>query len=311
MLRLPRIKTIVPPEEESMITLRSALQTAEQEHVALGHFNFSETTVLRAAATVAGELNVPVLVGLSEGEREFFGVPQAAALVKSTRDELSHAIFLNADHTHSLQSAEQAAKAGFDMIVFDRSDLPFDENVAETRRAVESVKSINPQIIVEGEIGYIGTSSAVLDKAPEGIALTTPAEAKQFVDATGVDILAPAVGNMHGMLTSMVSGETRKHLDIPRIVEIKKTTGVFLTLHGGSGTVDRDFQLAIRAGVNIIHINTELRVAWRRSLESALAAHPGEVAPYKILPSVIAAVQSVVRDRLKLFSAPLSATAAP
>jgi fructose-bisphosphate aldolase, class II len=308
---VPRIKTIVPPEEKSMITLRSALQTAEQEQVALGHFNFSETTVLRAAATVARELNVPVLVGLSEGEREFLGVLQAAALVKSTRDELGHAIFLNADHTHSLQSAEQAAKAGFDMIVFDRSDLPFDENVAETRRAVESVKSIHPEIIVEGEIGYIGTSSAVLDKAPEGIALTTPTEAKQFVDATRVDILAPAVGNMHGMLASMVSGETRKHLDIPRIAEIKKTTGVFLTLHGGSGTVDRDFQLAVRAGVNIIHINTELRVAWRRSLESSLGAHPGEVAPYKILPAVVAAVQSVVRNRLELFSAPLSATAVP
>src|SRR6202011_3181383 len=134
ILPVPRIQAIVPPEEESMITLRSALQNAEQEHVALGHFNFSETTVLRAAATVARELNVPVLVGLSEGEREFFGVPQAAAVVKSTRDELGHAIFLNADHTHSLQSAEQAAKAGYDMIVFDRSDLPFDENVAETER---------------------------------------------------------------------------------------------------------------------------------------------------------------------------------
>jgi fructose-bisphosphate aldolase, class II len=294
-----------------MITLRSALQSAEREHVALGHFNFSETTALRAVANAARELHVPVLVGLSEGEREFFGVPQAAALVHSTRDELGHPIFLNADHTHSLQSAEQAARAGFDMIVFDRSDLPFDENVTETKRAVESVKSINPAIIVEGEIGYIGTSSAVIEKAPEGIALTAPPEAKQFVDATQVDILAPAVGNMHGMLASMVRGETRKHLDIPRIAEIKKTAGVFLTLHGGSGTVDRDFQLAIRAGVNIIHINTELRVAWRHSLEASLAAHPSDVAPNKILPPVIAAVQSVVRNRLELFSAPLSATATP
>src|ERR1700693_4684063 len=113
MLRLPRIQTNTQPEEEPMITLRSTLQNAEQEHVALGHFNFSETTVLRAAATAARALNLPVLGGLSAGEREFLGVLQAAALVKSTRDELGHAIFINADHTHSLESAEQAAKAGY------------------------------------------------------------------------------------------------------------------------------------------------------------------------------------------------------
>jgi fructose-bisphosphate aldolase class II len=289
-----------------MTTLRNVLQESEQNHVAVGHFNFSEPSVLMAVARAARELSVPVLVGLSEGEREFLGVPQAAALVKSTREDFRHSIFLNADHTHSLLGAERAAKAGFDMIVFDRSELPFEENVAETKRAVETAKSINPAILVEGEIGYIGTSSAVLDKVPEGIALTTPSEARQFVEATCVDILAPAVGNMHGMLASMIRGETRKHLDIERIAQIKKAAGIFLTLHGGSGTSDADFQVAIQAGVNVIHINTELRVAWRRSLEASLAARPNEVAPYKILPDVVAAVQKVVRDRLELFNSTAS-----
>ena len=286
-----------------MITLRNILQEAEQKRIAVGHFNFSEITVLKAVVAAAKELNLPVLVGVSEGEREFLGVHQAAALVKSLRDDLGHPIFLNADHTHSLKGAEQAAQAGFDMIVFDQSELPFDKNVAETKRAVEAVKSISPSMLVEGEIGYIGTSSAVLDKAPEGIELTTPSEAKQYVEATHVDILAPAVGNMHGMLVNMVRGETHKHLDIPRIAQIKEAARVFLTLHGGSGTSDRDFLGAIQAGVNIIHINTELRVAWRRSLDAALAAKPTDVAPYKVLPAVVTAVQNVVRDRLALFSA--------
>jgi fructose-bisphosphate aldolase class II len=293
-----------------MTTLREVLAEAQRDRVAIGHFNFSELTALKAVATVAGELKLPVLVGVSEGERAFVGVRQAAALVKSIREETGHPIFLNADHTHSLRGAEEAAKAGFDMMVFDRSELPMDKNIAETIEAVQATKAINSAFIVEGEIGYIGSSSAVLSKVPEGITLSTPEDAKHFVEATHVDILAPAVGNMHGMLTTMVRGETHKHLDIPRIAAIKSATGVFLTLHGGSGTIDEDFVRAIEAGVNIVHINTELRVAWRQSLDASLAARPNEVAPYKILPDVEKAIGAVVRNRLELFNSGQGTSAA-
>ena len=284
-------------------SLRAALQEADRAHVAVGHFNFSDLVTLRAIVDAARELNCPVLVGVSEGEREFVGVRQAAALVKSIREENQQAVFLNADHTHSLAKAEEAARAGFDEIIFDASALPFDENVKETRRAVEAIKSIDPSIMVEAEIGYIGTSSAILDKAPEGLsALTTPEEAKQFVDATHADVLAPAVGNMHGLLKSMVRGEAQKHLDTQRIAEIKRATGIFMTLHGGSGTNDGDFKRAIKGGMTIVHINTELRLAWRRGLEASLARDPDEVAPYKILPGALQAVKEVVRARLQLFN---------
>ena len=117
-----------------------------------------------------------------------------------------------------------------------------------------------------------------------------------------MDILAPAVGNMHGMLKSMVEGETKKHLDIARIAAIKQATQTYLTLHGGSGTDDEDFSKAIAAGINIVHINTELRVAWRRGLEQGLTKHPEEVVPYKILPSAVHSVKQVVASRLKLFN---------
>jgi len=210
---------------------------------------------------------------------------------------------LNADHTHSLAKAEEAAKAGFDEILFDGSALPFEENVYHTKRAVEAIKSINPSIMVEGEIGYIGSSSTILEQAPEGAnALTTPEEAKQFADATGIDVLAPAVGNMHGLLRSMVRGEVEKRLDIQRIKPIKEATGRLMTLHGGSGTNDEDFQRAIKAGMTIVHVNTELRVAWRRGLEAALANAPDEVTPYQLLPGALDAVKEVVRARLRLFN---------
>jgi len=285
-----------------MPSLREVLTETGQNHTAVGHFNVSDLVTVQAVFETARELKVPVLVGVSEGEREFMGVRQVAAVVQSLRNEYGYPIFLNADHTHSLAKAVEAANAGFDAIVFDNSTLPFAENIAQTTRAVETVKSINPAILVEGEIGDIGSGSEIHDKAPAR-ALSTPDEAREFVEATRVDILAPAVGSMHGLLRSMVRGEDQKRLDIQRIREIKQAARVFMTLHGGSGTNDEDLRSAIQAGINIVHINTEVRLAWRRGLEHALASHPDEVAPYKILPGAFDAVSEVVRGRLELFSA--------
>ena len=286
-----------------MHTLRNALEVARENGVAIGHFNVADLVLLKAVFGAAQELKVPVLVGASDGERAFMGVRQIAALVRSLRDEFDFPIFLNADHTHSLAKAVEAAKAGFDSIVFDLSALPFDDNVRQTKQAVEALKSINPAILVEGEIGDIGTGSEIHEKAPDlSKGLTTPVQAKQFVEATGIDVLAPAVGNMHGLLKSMVRGETKKHLDIPRIAQIKSAVRIPLTLHGGSGTDDQDLRNAIAAGINIIHINTELRVAWRRGLEEGLRKEPDELVPYKILPFAVESVKQVVRSRLSLFN---------
>ena len=284
-----------------MHTLRDVLEQAQSNGAAVGHFNVSDFVLLKAVFSSAQELKLPVIVGVSEGERAFVGTRQIAALVHSLRDEFDYPIFLNADHTHSLEKAVEAAKAGFDSVVFDLSALPIEENVRQTRAAVEALKAINPAILVEGEIGDIGTGSEIHDEAPDlSRGLTSPEQAKQYVESTGIDILAPAVGNMHGMLKSMVQGTTKKRLDIPRIAQIKSATGVFMTLHGGSGTDDEDLRKAIAAGINIVHINTELRVAWRRGLEEGLAKHPQEVVPYKILPFAVDSVKQVTSSRLKL-----------
>lgn len=288
-----------------MQTLREVLRESQQRGVAIGHFNVSDLVLLKAVFGAAQELRVPVLVGASEGERAFIGSYQLAAVVKSLREQFDFPIFLNADHTHSLAKAEEAARAGFDAVVFDLSALPREENVRQTRDAVVALKSIRPSILVEGEIGDIGTGSEIHDVAPDlSQGLTSPQEARQFVEETGIDILAPAVGNMHGMLKSMVRGEAKKRLDIRRIAEIKKAAQVPLTLHGGSGTDDNDFRRAIAAGINIVHVNTELRIAWRHSLENSLTAKPDEVVPYKILPPVVEAVKEVARSRLTLFNQP-------
>lgn len=288
-----------------MAELRSVLTRMETERVALGHFNVADLTLLKAVVASATEMKVPILVGASEGERDFFGTSELATLVKSIREESAVPLFLNADHTHSLEKAVEAAKAGFDAVVIDFSALPFEENVSRTKETVEAIKAINPAILAEGEIGDIGTGSEIHETARSAFSdLTSPEEARQFVVSTGVDVFAPAVGNMHGMLNSMVQGKAKKRLNIERIAQIKKATGVFLTLHGGSGTDAEDFRMAIAAGVNIVHINTELRVAWRRSLEVSLAKAPNEVVPYKLLPFVVDSVKQVVSSRLRLFTTP-------
>jgi len=283
--------------------LRDVLVQARKNRVAVGHFNVSDLVFLKAVFAAAHELNVPVVVGASKGERDFMGVPEIANLVRTLRDEFDFPIFLNSDHTHSLPEAVEAARAGFDMIVFDLSALPFEQNVRQTKEAVEALKSINPNILVEGELGDIGTGSEIHEEAPElPKGLTSPAQAKEYVDSSEVDILAPAVGNMHGMLESMVTGEAKKRLDIERIAQIKNASQILLTLHGGSGTDDEDFRRAIAAGINMVHINTELRVTWRNALEEALANHPEEVVPYKILPFAVESIKKVALSRLKLFN---------
>lgn len=293
-----------------MTSLLETILDAEKRRVAIGHFNISELAALRAIARAAKELKLPVIIGTSEGEADFIGMRQAVSLVRNIREESGINIYLNADHIRSAEKVKEAAEAGYDSIIFDGAKLGLEENIANTKKAVEEIKSINPDILVEGEIGYIGTSSELLEDIPQGAQvsdeeLTKPEEAKRFVEETGVDLLAPAVGEIHGM---MISGRNPK-LSIERIREIKNAAQVPLVLHGGSGLSDADFSSAIQAGISVIHINTEIRVAWRKGLEAMLAQDPKQVAPYKILSDPgnkftdpEEEVYGVVLKRLKLFN---------
>ena len=219
------------------------------------------------------------------------------------RDEFDYPIFLNADHTHSLEKIKEAVEAGFDAVLFDGGKLPFEENIKKTKEVVEYVKSVNPEILVEGELGYLGGSSIILKEIPKDAAikpedLTDPEEAMRFVKETGVDLLAPAVGNIHGMFKNMPNPT----IDIERINKLRSMAGVPIVLHGGSGIIDDEFTKAINAGISIIHINTEIRLAWRQGMEKALKENPEEVVPYKILPIAIKEIKNAVDKRLKLFS---------
>ena len=286
-----------------MKTLKAVLREVRKNKIAVGHFNVSDLSLLKAVFESVKELNVPVIIGTSEGEAGFLGRGQAAALIKSLRKEYDFPIFLNSDHTHSLEEVKKAVTVGYDAILFDGGTLPLEENIRQTKEVVDYVKSVSPKIIVEGELGNIGSGSVIRKELPPGAAispedLTKPEDALRFVKETGVDMLAPAVGNLHGMFANA----PEPALNIERIKAIKKVVKIPLVLHGGSGNTDADFLAAIGAGINIIHISTELRAAWRRGLETALKEKPEEIAPYKLLSGSITAVKEVVRKRLQLFN---------
>lgn len=289
-----------------MFSLRQELLKAHQAKVALGHFNISDLAAFKAIVAAAVANKVPVMIGVSEGEREFVGVRQVAALVKSVREELQIPIFLNADHTHSFDKIREAVEAGFDEVLFDAGKETLEENIEETKKVVAFVKEYNAahgtDVLVEGELGYIGGGSVILDRIPEGVSikpedLTKPEDAARFVSETGIDMLAPAVGNIHGMFADVPN----PNIDVNRIREIASATDAYLVLHGGSGILNEQFKLAIAAGISVVHINTELRLAWRRGIDLALMSHPKEITPYKILPEVVHEVERVVDENIKIF----------
>ncbi len=289
------------------MTLKQVIADAEARGAAVGHFNISNIEALHGIFNAARKLNLPVIIGVSEGERDFIGVKEVVALVKSLRENNQlngepYPIFLNADHTYSLERVKEVVDAGFDAVIYDGAKLPVEENIKTMKQCVEYAKSVNPNIIVEGELGYIGQSSKMLDEIPEGAgtseSFTKPEDAAHYVQETGIDLFSPAVGNLHGMLKNMPN----PRLDIERVKAVRAAAGVPLVLHGGSGIMDEDFVAAIKAGISTIHINTEIRVAYRDALKLSLQQNPDEVAPYKFLKPGILAVEAVVEKRLRLFN---------
>ena len=290
-----------------MKSLRKALAWAEKNQVAIGHFNISDSEGFKAVVEAAKELGVPVIIGVSEGERAFIGLQEVVSLVKIARGN-GLDVFVNADHTYSMEKARAAIDAGMDSVIIDEAGKPLEENIKLTKEIVDYARSrtkgrtlsIDSQgsTLVEGELGFIGVSSKVLEKLPDGVSQdsqTKPEDAKRFVEETGIDLFAPSVGNVHGLVKS---GQPK--LNIERIKALREVVKVPLVLHGGSGISDEDFLSAIVAGIRVIHINTELRLAYKEGIAEGLKS--GEIAPYKFMETGVEEMKKVVRERLRLFN---------
>lgn len=283
-----------------MRPLRELLTEYKQAGKSLGHFNISDSNQLKALADAAKETGIPIVVGLSEGERDYFSLVEARGIIDAYKEE-GVPLYLNADHTYSLEKAKMAIDAGVDSIVVDGAKLSMEENIAMVKSVVDYARASGRDVVVEAELGYIGTSSKLHDELPEGVTLenlTTAEDAKKFVSETGIDCFAPAVGNIHGMLKN--AAEPRLHPD--RVKEISDAVKVPLVLHGASGNTPEDIQACIKAGVALVHINTEFRIAYRDGLKEALAEHPDEVAPYKFLGPVEGKLKEFIVEKVRWFA---------
>ncbi|MEK7450440.1 MAG: class II fructose-bisphosphate aldolase [Patescibacteria group bacterium] len=283
------------------MTLKDLHLKAKKEHWAVPHFNFSSYSQLLGIIKGASQSRAPVLAGTSEGEREFIGIKQSVDIIKSLRESNNIPIFLNADHCHSVESAKIAFDAGYDSIHIDLSKKPFKENLEGTKEVVDYVKSKNPEVEVEGELGYLATDSSKvyneIIEIPQD-SYTKVDEAVLYVQQTGIDRFAPAIGNMHGISVRP------KKIRFDLIEELSKALppNLTFTLHGGSGTDALDLKKIVEMGFNNIHISTELRVAYTNALRETLAKDVSETTPYKYLASARDAVAKLVIEKLKIYN---------
>lgn len=282
-----------------MENLNYYLKLAKEQSHAIGHFNFATEDVLRGIVEASREAGASaVMVGTSEGEAGFFGMREAAATVRALREDLNYPVFLNADHFKSFEKCKEAVDAGYDSIIIDASKLSNEENIALTKEVVDYCHSVNPEISVEGELGYLRGSSEVQQKIEiSSVDYSKPEEVADFVSRTGVDRMAIVFGNIHGIVT-----EQEEKLDIEhfsKIVAVEPRP--YYVLHGASGLKDEDVVASIRAGITNVHFNTELRVAYRNAIDKAFHENPNETTPYKYLGPAVEEVKKLVATKIRLF----------
>lgn len=280
---------------------RALYARTRKERFALGAFNVDNQETLVAIARAAAAKKSPVLVEASHGEVEMIGLRNLRAMVDNYKNEFGIEMYINLDHSPSVKAAKAAIDAGFEFIHIDLSQAKLDatneEIIAATREVVEHAKTSGA--CVESEPHYFGGSSNVhaegIDYAEIRKTFTTPESARAFVAATGIDTFAVAIGNLHGLYPMP------KHLDLELLKRVRAAVPCYLSLHGGSGIPDDEFRGAVERGISKININTEVRRAYRTTLERQLAARPDEYAIMKLLGPVIDAVQTVVECKMEVF----------
>lgn len=281
-------------------TLKEILERSCEEKWALPHFNITTLEMARGMCAAAHKLRSPLMLGTSEGERNFIGLKQAVALVQAFREEFNLPIFLNADHSKSIVAATSAIDAGYSSIHIDLSKKGFEENLAGTKKVTAYARKKDPSISVEGELGYLVTDSSKVYKEKiivDPSTFTRPDEAALFVEETGVDRFAPAIGNLHG-----IAANTPK-LDFALLKKLRSVLPkkITLVLHGGSGNTPHTFRKAIECGINNIHISTSLKLAYANALRGAINKDPDDLAFYKLFAPVTAAVKKEAEKYIKIF----------
>jgi fructose-bisphosphate aldolase class II len=281
---------------------REAFARARTEHFALGAFNLDNQETLIAVAKAAANKKAPVLVEVSKGEVDALGLDNIRDMVENYKAQFRVEMYINLDHSPTVADAIAGIEAGFECIHIDISQAKHEatdeEIIADTKQVVEAAKLTGA--LVEAEPHYFGGSSNVHteDINYEEIkkSFSTPEGAKAFVDATGIDTFAAAVGNLHGLYP------VPKALDLELLQRVRDALQCNISLHGGSGTPPHYFLEAVKIGVTKININSDMRKAYRDTLEKVLAENKTEYAVVKLMGAVIEDVQKVVESKIDTFN---------
>lgn len=274
------------------------LERAKKEKFAIGAFNVGNLETFKAVVQAAASKKSPIIIESSPGETKWMGVDNVVDLAKNYSQNFGIPILVNLDHAETLEDCQAGIEAGYDLIHFDGSKLPLEQNIEITKKVTELAHTKG--LTCEGELDHIGGSSELhlgsAKKEASKIPMTDPQKASEFVKATGVDIFAAFVGNIHGLYL----GEN-KNLDITRLAQIAAVTNCYLSLHGSSGVSEQQLKEAIKNGIVKINLNTEIRKAYKDSLEQVLKDDPNEYAMYKSEQPVIEAIQKIVESKLQIF----------
>lgn len=280
---------------------KELMARARKERFAVGAFNVDNQETLIAICKAAKKLSSPVLVELSHGEVKAVGLQNMRDMVNNYKKEFGLEMFINLDHSPSVEAAKAAIDAGFELIHIDISQADHSatdkEIIAKTKEVVKYAKRTGA--LVESEPHYFGGSSNVhtekIDYEEIKKTFSTPEGAKSFVKATGIDTYAAAIGNLHGKYP------VPKILDLELLKKIRKAIDCNISLHGGSGTPSHFFEEAAKIGVNKVNINSDMRYAYRVTLEKVLKENPKQFALIKLMPPIIEAVQKVVEEKIHAF----------
>lgn len=280
---------------------RELMKRTREEKFAVGAFNLDNQETLKAVSRAALAKKSPVLVEVSHGEVEMLGLENIRDMVDNYKQELGLEIYINLDHSPKVEAAIAGIEAGFEFIHIDISqanhDAKDEEIITQTKQVVDYARLTGA--LVESEPHYFGGSSNKHDEKIdyEQIRKTfsTPEGAKHFVEATGIDTYAAAIGNLHGKYP------VPKELDIELLKRIREAIDCNISLHGGSGTPEHYFKDAVQVGVSKININSDMRIAFRKTLEKVLKENPDQFAVIKLMDEVIQAVQGVVEDKIDMF----------
>lgn len=277
----------------ALVPIDVLLKEAAAGGYAVGAFNCNNMEIVQAIAAAAREERSPVIMQASQGAIKYAGIDYIVAMVRVAAAEAGVPVALHLDHGTSFAQVMQCIRSGFSSVMIDGSKHSLEDNIALTNLVLQAARAVG--VAVEAELGKIGGTEDDIVVSEREALFTDPEEARYFIERTGVDALAVAIGTAHGQYKGVPK------LDFDRLRKIKSLVDTPIVLHGSSGVPEDAIREAIEIGVSKINIDTNIREAFTDRTKQVVADKPGEIDPRKILGPAREAATEIIREKIRLF----------